>query len=270
MCNLKVDFPKTLADTFMSYLTEPKEVGGKICISRYYRDSEGADVAVLGFNTDELVSGKDGSFAVDIPPDKVSPFSFHTHPDVCYTSFGCFMGWPSGPDIGFVVHNYLQNRDILAHFVVSSEGIWVIHLRPQFQKLLYDLKNHVPGPETHYLTTQNCQVKLVEFVNKSFVFLEGQRKYELIRPTERSQARKKFIETSQKLKISDYTGTEVEAACAPFVKEDVLFFDIFLIKWNVFESNKVVMSFSYTLDPAGGLPCILPVDCAALEPMLVD
>jgi hypothetical protein len=257
LCKLKVFFPKTLANTLVSYLSEPNEVGGKICITRYAQDSNGTDIAVLGFNTSELVPGNKDSFTVNIPLDKVAPLSFHTHPDVCYTSFGCFLGWPSGPDIAFVVSNYLENRDVLAHFVVSSEGIWAIHLRPQFQRVLYELKNQY--------STQQCQEKLVDFIQRSFVFLEGQRRYEMISPTERAETRKKFIETSKNLKISDYKGTEVEYVCSPFVHEDALLFDINLIKWKTFESNKVFMTFSYIMDPVGGLPCLLPVDCDRLS-----
>lgn len=262
LCKLKVFFPKTLANTLTSYLSEPSEVGGKICITRYAQDSEGADVAVLGFNTSELVPGNQDSFTVNIPPDKVSPFSFHTHPDACYTSYGCFLGWPSGPDIAFVVGNYLENRDVLAHFVVSSEGIWVIHLRPQFQRLLYELKNQY--------STEQCQQKLVEFIRKSFIFLEGQRRYEMISPTDRAETRKKFIDVSKNLKISDYTGTEVETACSQLIREDALLFDIDLIKWKTFNSNKVIMTFSYIVDPAGGLPCLLPVDCGFLAAMFAE
>ncbi|UUT40544.1 hypothetical protein [carnivorous sponge associated iridovirus] len=262
LCKLKVFFPKTLSNTLISYLSEPSEVGGKICITRYAKDSEGTDVAVLGFNTSELVPGNKDSFTVNIPPDKVAPFSFHTHPDVCYTSYGCFLGWPSGPDIAFVVGNYLENRDILVHFVISSEGIWVIHLRPQFQRLLYELKNQY--------STEECQKKLVEFIKRSFIFLEGQRRYEMISPADRAETRRKFIETSKNLKISDYRGTEVEPACSPFIREDALLFDIDLIKWKTFESNKVIMTFSYIADPVGGLPCLLPVDCAFLAPIFVD
>jgi len=257
MCKFKTFFPKTLANTLVSYLSEPGEVGGKICITRYTKDSEGSDVAVLGFNTSELIMGNMNSFTVSLPLDKVAPFSFHTHPDVCYTTLGCFLGWPSGPDISMVVGNYLENRDILAHFVVSSEGIWVIHLRPQFQRLLFELKNNY--------STKYCQEKLVEFIRKSFIFLEGQRRFEMISPADRADTRRKFIDISKSLKISDYKGTDVEIVCSPFIKEDALLFDIDLIKWKTFESNKVIMTFSYIIDPAGGLPCMLPVDCAALS-----
>lgn len=262
MCKIKTFFPKTLASTLISYLSEPIEVGGKICITRYAKDSEGSDVAVLGFNTSEVVQGDKTSFTVNIPPDKQSPFSFHTHPDVCYTTFGCFLGWPSGPDIAFVTSNYLDNRDVLAHFVVCSEGIWVIHLRPQFQRLLYELKNQY--------STDQCQIKLVEFIKKSFIFLEGQRQYELISPAERTSTRNKFIQVSKNLKISDYKGTDVEITCSPFVREDALLFDIDLIKWKTFESNKVIMTFSYIVDPVGGLPCMIPVDCAVLAPIFYE
>jgi len=256
MCKLKIFFPKTLANTLISHLSEPNEVGGKICITRYGKDSDGSDIAVLGFNTSELVLGNPDTFTVNIPPDKVAPFSFHTHPDICYTQYGCFLGWPSGPDIAFIVGSYLENRDILAHFIISSEGIWVVHLRPQFQKLLHQLKNTY--------TTMECQKKLVKFIRKSFEFLEGQRKYEMISPIDRSKARKKFIEVSKNLKISDYKGTDVELMCSPYIQDDALLFDINLIKWGAFESNKVVISFSYIVDEAGGLPCFLPVDCSIL------
>lgn len=262
LCKLKVFFPKTLANTLVSYLSESSEVGGKICITRYTQDSEGEDVAVLGFNTSELVPGDKKNFAVTIPPDKVSPFSFHTHPDICYTTLGCFLGWPSGPDIAFMVINYLRNKDVLAHFVISSEGIWLIHLRPQFQRLLYELKNKY--------STQQCQQKLSEFIERSFIFLEGQRKYEMISPADRVETRRKFINISKNLKISDYKGTEVESVCSQFVHEDALLFDIDLIKWKTFDSNKVMMSFSYIADPVGGLPCMLPIDCSFLSPMVVD
>ena len=161
-----------------------------------------------------------------------------------------------------MVGNYLENRDILVHFVISSEGIWVIHLRPQFQRLLYELKNQY--------STEECQKKLVEFIKRSFIFLEGQRRYEMISPADRAETRRKFIETSKNLKISDYRGTEVEPACSPFIREDALLFDIDLIKWKTFESNKVIMTFSYIADPVGGLPCLLPVDCAFLAPIFVD
>jgi hypothetical protein len=261
LCNVKVFFPKSLANTLASYLSEQIEVGGKICITRYIKDSNRDDVAVLGFNTAEAVPGDKTNFVVNIPPDKVSPFSFHTHPDVCYTKLGCFLGWPSGPDLRFTVYYYLHNKDILAHFVISSEGIWVIHLRPPFQRLLFELKNKP--------NTQDCQDKIQNFVLQSFALLEGNRKYELISPEDRLKTRKKFIEVSKNLKISDFKGTELEAACATFVKEDAVLFDVDLIKWSAFESNKAFLSFSYIFDPAGGLPCTLPVDCSVLAPMLI-
>ncbi len=262
LCKLKIFFPKTLANTLVSYLSQPIELGGKICITRYAKDSEGSDVAVLGFNTSEVVQGDKNTFSVNIPPDKVSPLSFHTHPDICYISQGCFLGWPSGPDIAFVVKNYLLNKDVLAHFVISSEGIWVIHLRPQFQRVLYELKNQ-------HLTAL-CQQKLVQFIHNSFVFLEGQRRYELISPADRAETRKQFINVSKNLKISDYKGTEVERLCTQFIREDALLFDIDLIKWKIFESNKVIMTFSYIADPVGGLPCILPVDCGFLSQIFTE
>jgi hypothetical protein len=108
---------------------------------------------------------------------------------------------------------------------------------------------------------------LVEFIKRSFIFLEGQRQYEMISPADRADTRKKFIDVSKNLKISDYRGTDVEPVCSPFVHEDALLFDIDLIKWKTFDYNKVIMTFSYIVDPAGGLTCMLPVDCGFLAPI---
>jgi hypothetical protein len=255
-CKIKVNFPKTLASTLMSYLSRPHEVGGKICITRYGKDPQGDDVAILGFNTNQLILGDPTSHMVEIPADQQAPFSFHTHPDVCYTDNQCFIGWPSSADVYLMVAYYLRNVDILAQFVASSEGIWVIHMRPQFQKVLYELKNNSG--------TEVCADLLGKFILTSFLLMEGSRSYVTVSPEDRPSIRKKFIDISKNLKMSDYAGTDVEKLCAPFIKEDVLLFDIELIKWKMFQTKNVIMTFSYMLDPAGGLPCKLPVDCGFL------
>lgn len=254
MCKVKMYFPKSLAHILSSYVSkQPVEYGGRICISGYELEEDGNPVAILSANPEDFYRGSTESFSVDLPGDVITPISFHTHPDSGVRSIGLFIGWPSATDMVFMVKSFLVNRNVLVHFVVSSEGLWVVHLRPYFQKLLYDLKKN---PES-----SRCQEEIINFVTESFGMMEGQRAYDVVAPESRWKVRSAFINTTKSLKISDFKGTSLEAQCSPFIKEDALMFDVNLIKWSVFETTKVFMTFSYINDPVGGLPCFLRPNC---------
>jgi hypothetical protein len=262
LCKIQVYFPKSLARTLSSYLSKTFEVGGKICIARYAKTYDMKDIAVLGFVVEKLVEGV-SSNAVIIPDEELSPFSFHTHPDVTLIDNKQFLGWPSGLDISAILMSYIiSSPPIVAHFVATSEGIWVVHIRPQFQKILIELRARQES--------KACIEKIQEFVLKSYGVLETYRNYELVKPHERAATRQKFINVSKNLRLSDYVGTEVEKECAALLTEDALLFDIHLIKWDIFESNKVTMSFSYMMAPQIGLECKLPVDCSAVAVPMVS
>jgi hypothetical protein len=259
LCKIQVHFPQTLARTLSSYLSKKFEVGGKICITRYTKTYDMKDIAVLGFVVEKLVEGD--SNAVDILPSDMSPFSFHTHPDVALVDHKMFLGWPSAIDITTVLMSYITlTPPIVAHFVATSEGVWIIHVRPQFQKILIELRARQ--------ASEKCIIKLREFILKSYGVLETYRSYELVKPHERASTRQKFINVSKNLKLSDFVGTEVETECTHLITDDALLFDIHLIKWDIFESNKVTMSFSYLMAPGIGLECKLPVDCGVV-PMIL-
>jgi hypothetical protein len=262
-CSIKVFFPQTLAHILSSYLSAPSEVGGKLCIVRYITDPTEKDIAVLGFDTATLVTAQTGGTSINIPYDQLSPFSFHTHPDYNYPSLQCFVSWPSGDDIATLAKSYFDNKNMLAHFVASSEGIWIIHARPQFQRLLYHLKQNKPA-------TQACCDTLIDFIRSSFRQSHNMCRYDTVAAKDRLKARDNFIKVSKSLKISDFKNTNVETICASFIREDVVMFDIDLIKWKVFETNKVTMEFSYILDHVAGIQCFIPSDCGFVEPMVVE
>jgi hypothetical protein len=250
LCKLKVYFPPELAKLLADYVQkEPVEYGGRIFIESYVKDNLGENVAVLG--TKPIYFDKGESISVNVK--NVNPLMFHTHPDQSRYSYGLFLAWPSGADINVSVWAYLMNRDIVAQFVPSSEGIWIYHLKPKFQKFLYDLKQ---TGNIGFWLEKFLNFHSTKFATKDFeTFTE-------IPPEMRPKMKALFIDLSKNLRISDFLDFDpsVKQYCQQFIHENFTMYDVALIKWQTFYTNKVLISFSYMSDPVGGLPCNLPVD----------
>lgn len=253
ICNQTVIFPKTLANHLSEYLKKPHEIGGKICISRIEKRSE-QDVLILSISEDEILKGPDTTYVVTIPDDLVAPFSFHTHPDIAYEKVGTYIGWPSGEDIVYIIYQYFNYKNILAHFVVTVEGIWVVHIKPLFQEALLLMRNEF---------STECKTELMNAIFNKFNSFIIFRQKEIIPSIKRSNTLKEFINVSNNLKISDI---QREISCS-ISFEDSKLFNFDLIKWKEFKSD-YRMHFAYVTDAAGGLPCNLDTNCpiGALKP----
>ena len=82
------------------------------------------------------ISSEDHKYHVDIMPSK---YNFHTHPLQANFEYNAFVSWPSGFDFRYVLTNY----DILyTHFVFSSDGVYTMHITPQFRKFLHIFFNN--------------------------------------------------------------------------------------------------------------------------------
>jgi hypothetical protein len=243
----KTHFPKHVADLLSSYIVKDVEVGGQIKIDEYIKDPNGgSDIAVLGFDPETLIHGSEETFTVAMPYSTYQGFSFHTHPDAALRSERLFFACPSVADITAVTDLFLKNYNILAHFVASPEGIWVIHIKPRFQRILYELKNNN--------LSKKCQEQLLVFIERPFLDIQEKQRTERTVPNERLRAREKFEYVSKHLKISDFVGTDLEKDCSKFINfnDHTTMYDIDLIKWDVFEKTKVILTFTYILDPVGG------------------
>lgn len=80
-----------------------------------------------------LVEGDKDRLTVDPPPDE--KITFHTHPLYCYLRYGCYVGWPSAPDMLYTVKSYYL-QGTLINFVVTVEGIYNVKLSNQFMEVL--------------------------------------------------------------------------------------------------------------------------------------
>jgi hypothetical protein len=244
---LKIFFPRSLATMISKYMVSDREVSGKLLIKSYVND-----VAILTFNEESLIQGSVDKFQVKFP---TGALSFHTHPDICYRKYGCFVGWPSGIDMKVIPSQYLYNNDILAHFVVSSEGLWVIHMTYEFQKILKHLKT---------IKARSCAEILIKTIGKEFNKFDAGRQAKLVDPMERHTVKKTYLDIVNAFTILKLTEAvpDIIEKCKSKCTTNTPLYNVRLIKWKEFDNsqNGINMSFVYIPDTLGGLSPYLPVN----------
>jgi GNAT superfamily N-acetyltransferase len=130
---------QTVLEIFNSFRDQSKEFSGNFAITHFLRNpkdsSDSQLYANLAFEPSTLVEGYDfPRFEVPLHAP-TAPFSWHTHPKICYMYHGCFIGWPSDQDVTLLV----AHLDIRMHFVISEEGVWGFSLNPEVRKHLQTL-----------------------------------------------------------------------------------------------------------------------------------
>lgn len=245
---LKMFIPKVVATTLSKYLNEVNEASGNLSIFKYIRDN----VALLGLNSDNIITGTEGEVGL---PEKYSPFVFHTHPDHITREFKAFISWPSGQDMMVVALSYLEFRDQLVHFVPGPEGIWTIHITPEFQKLLVKLRTY---------NVYECSKSILESIFKVFTFFETPRLTEAVEAIDRYNIGYQYLATVKNYNLSRlFTDVpEIKESCKSEISEDAQLFNVSLIKWKHFSETPeegVYLSFDYIVDIHGGLaPFLFP------------
>jgi len=239
---LHMFIPKVVATTLSKCIKEINEASGNLSIVKYL---EGG-VALIGLNSDNIKSGDEGSVGL---PEKYSPFVFHTHPDHITREFKAFISWPSGQDMMVVALSYLQFRDQLVHFVVSPEGLWSIHVTPEFQKLLVHLRSHNSYP---------CSQSILDAIHKVFTQFESPRSALEIEAIDRYNIGSQYLSITKNYKLSQLflDVPQLNQDCRVEVTEDAQLFNVSLIKWKRFSESAeegVHLTFDYISDIPGGL-----------------
>jgi hypothetical protein len=234
--------PRVVATTLSRCITEINEAAGNLSIVKYID----AGVALIGLNSDNIRSGDEGSVGL---PEKYSPFVFHTHPDHITREFKAFISWPSGQDMMVVALSYMQYRDQLVHFVVSPEGLWSIHITPEFQKLLISLRSKNSYP---------CSQSICDAIYKVFTQFETPRSALQIEAIDRYNIESQYLSATKNYKLSNLfvDVPEIVQDCKTVVSEDAQLFNVSLIKWKRFSETAdegVYLTFDYISDIAGGL-----------------
>lgn len=243
---LNIFIPRVVATTLSKCIKEINEASGTLSIVKYLEGS----VALIGLNSDNIQSGDEGSVPV---PVKYSPLVFHTHPDHITREFKAFISWPSGQDMMIVALSFLQFRDQLAHFVISPEGLWSIHLTPEFQSLLIHLRSN---------NAFECSQGILNAIHKVFTNFENPRSAEAIDPIDRYNIGGQYLMTIKNYKLSNLFRDvpSLQENCQTEVKQDAQLYNVSLIKWKKFSEKfsetvdeGVYLSFDYVTDIPGGL-----------------
>lgn len=234
--------PKVVATTLSKCLREINEASGILSIVKYINNG----VALIGLNSDNIQSGDEGSVAL---PDKYSPFVFHTHPDHITREFKAFISWPSGQDMMVVTLSFLQFRDQLVHFVASPEGLWSIHITPEFQRLLVTLRTKNSYP---------CSQSILNAIHKVFTQFESPRLAKEIEAIDRYNIGGQYLSATKNYKLSNLVADvpQLRQDCNSEVSDDAQLFNVSLIKWKRFSETAdegVYLTFDYISDIPGGL-----------------
>lgn len=127
-CSIRLRFENSLLKTmFEVYSNQPIEYGGKMRIFEYVDTGASYRAARVGFAPQLEVEGSKEGFTVNVPS---APINFHTHPNICYATFGCYLGWPSSNDMAYILQSYDQGLRL--HLLMSREGVYFVSLSPNF------------------------------------------------------------------------------------------------------------------------------------------
>lgn len=129
-CITKLSMSPKMLKSLRKWVYEDREYGGNIDlvskVNGVWTTRYGPDPLYKG--TDPLTEG----YTVTIP--NLVRINFHTHPDVCYEEFGCYILWPSGQDIAHMIPSYFIGE--YKHYVISREGVWSLQLTVSFMQFL--------------------------------------------------------------------------------------------------------------------------------------
>jgi hypothetical protein len=244
ICTATVMMSNSLAKSISEGTSKMVEFGGGIQILKYINDYEGLrQVGILGVNPETVFEGEEAF--INIPSDVLVPFSFHCHTDVSGHKNKLFSNWPSVLDMVAIVNYYLEDRNILGHFIAAPSGIWVIHIKPVFQRVLYNLKNNKST------ASAACKQKILSYLSEAFSVLATYAFTSNSPAFSRTNVLDWFIETCKTIKISNLPFCEIGGED---VFDDGELFDVDLIKWSQITTKPVILSFTYIVDPKGGLP----------------
>jgi hypothetical protein len=245
---LNMFMPKVVATTLSKCIKEIYEASGNLSIVKY----NDAGVAIMGLNSDNIHSGSEGEVAL---PDKYSPFVFHTHPDHITREFKAFISWPSGQDMMVVAVSFLQFRDQLVHFVASPEGLWTIHITPEFQKLLVKLRTK---------NSYTCSQGILQAIHNIFTKFESPRSALAVEAIDRYKVSDQYLSATKNYKLSNLFADvpQLNNVCQNDITqdEDAQLFNVSLVKWKHFSETieeGVYLTFDYVSDLEGGLAPIL-------------
>lgn len=241
---LDVRIDKGTLETLSGYVsTFDNEVGGTLHIYAY----DDQDRAIIRFNPIDFVLGE--ATSVNVPFETIS---FHTHPDLCYRTLGCYIAWPSSSDMVYLLSSYFSGKPTLLHVVSTAEGVWVMQLTPIFQRILFYL-----------YTTDNpsCIQTIMNIVLDKFTKLHDMRQVNIVPPLLRPKAKKDYETLVKIITLKDLFELypDLASTCSGAIIEDGQLYSITLASWDQILSLGGDMDITIEYIPALKYAITLPI-----------
>jgi hypothetical protein len=116
-CSLDIVIdPLLISEIYDEFITQSVEYGGVMGLKKIGKNKYLAGLAAV-------TRGSEQTFTVSYPFYYIT---WHTHPFICYRENLCYIGWPSGMDMGSIVKAYRYGQ--VAHILFANEGIYILQL----------------------------------------------------------------------------------------------------------------------------------------------
>lgn len=227
ICMYPIHIHETVLTKLRSYLDKDVEYAGQLLIDRFI-EKDGIRYGNLVYPTRTEIKGtnvgENGQLFYNTPLPK-SYISFHTHPDICYQTLGCYIGWPSGQDIANIVDAYPRPT---IHFVIAKEGIYSIKFNIKFLKIA----EYIP---------QRCRSLLFKAIKDRFDHIDPYRSVIHRNRNRRSREEqiKIFIEHSNGFSLSDISSSLRGTGCLNNVSLTTKIFNIKYLDWENAEQRYI-------------------------------
>lgn len=299
-CSSLVHLSLPLLEYIKESLQRDREYGGAFLVEKYVRNpvnrSDVNEYANLVVDTEAIVRGND-------PPDYTVPMEmnsrimWHTHPEVCYKHYDCFITWPSGPDTALLVSEF--ERGLRKQYVFTTEGVWSMQLSPNFMAFIKGLteSNYSRGVAgaggggggvrrgDSEETSRSCIRKFSRIVYYVFAVIEQHRKAtdlksgEVLNKADHERIYQRYVELTNTFTFSQLVrayneevaelsdeekGAIQQCRTATVLTSDFLLFQIRLFTWREIEAAKGIIDVVTTVDDLCPLsPDVIEEDTSA-------
>jgi hypothetical protein len=135
---------------------------------------------------------------------------------------------------------------LLAHFIATAEGVWVIYLSVAFQKFLSNLS----------VFYKNELVDIITNIGNIYTETEKYRTTNFVDPLYRESIKNEFIKKSNTLTIKDLSSMQEKH----YIGDNFFLFKLKLLSWEILKKD-IILKFPYFINPEAGLPAKLSSAC---------
>ena len=142
------------------------ETGGIFEITKIDKKNNTIEISAV---SNSLKTGSEQSLTVNVPQSQID---FHTHSEICYTTYNCQLGWPSSNDMGLLINRlYIQTSNIktwknLFSIVFTRENIYYMYINKYAKGIFNNIFKLYDKPLNYFITTKYYTYSLEKYINE--------------------------------------------------------------------------------------------------------